>query len=62
MIFFLAIEDDIKQVNYDLEHIVDYAIAHIFERILKKYGQNREKKKTEIREILTQGSSCGRGK
>ena len=32
-----------KQVNYDLEHIVDYAIAY-FERILKKYGQNRERK------------------
>ncbi|MDD2487985.1 MAG: DNA gyrase/topoisomerase IV subunit A [Bacteroidales bacterium] len=47
----LAIEDDIKQVNYDLEHIVDYAIAY-FERILKKYGQNRERK-TEIRNFDT---------
>ncbi|MFA7081272.1 MAG: DNA gyrase/topoisomerase IV subunit A [Bacteroidales bacterium] len=43
----LAIEDDIKQVKFDLEHIIDYAIAY-FERILKKYGKGRERK-TEIR-------------
>ncbi len=43
----LAIEDDIKQVQFDLEHIIDYAIAY-FERILKKYGKGRERK-TEIR-------------
>ncbi len=47
----LAIEDDIKQVNYDLEHIIDYAIAY-FERILKKYGEGRERK-TEIRSFDT---------
>ncbi len=47
----LAIEDDIKQVNYDLEHIIDYAIAY-FERILKKYGQGKERK-TEIRSFDT---------
>jgi topoisomerase-4 subunit A len=47
----LAIEDDIKQVNYDLEHIIDYTIAY-FERILKKHGQGRERK-TEIRNFDT---------
>ncbi|MDX9799385.1 MAG: DNA gyrase/topoisomerase IV subunit A, partial [Bacteroidales bacterium] len=47
----LAIEDDIKQVNYDLEHIIDYSIAY-FERILKKYGQGKERK-TEIRSFDT---------
>ncbi|MDR0970948.1 MAG: DNA gyrase/topoisomerase IV subunit A [Bacteroidales bacterium] len=39
----LSIEDDIKQVKYDLEHIIDYAIDY-FKRILKKYGQGRERK------------------
>src|SRR5574344_36744 len=47
----IAIEDDIKQVNYDLEHLIDYAIAY-FERILKKYGQGKERK-TEIRSFDT---------
>lgn len=47
----LAIEDDMKQVNYDLEHIIDYAIAY-FERILKKYGKGKERK-TEIRNFDT---------
>ena len=43
----LAIEDDIKQVKYDLEHLIDFAIAY-FERIKTKYGKGRERK-TEIR-------------
>ncbi len=43
----LAIEDDIKQVQFDLEHLIDYAIAY-YVRILKKYGKGRERK-TEIR-------------
>lgn len=43
----LAIEDDMKQVKYDLEHLIDYAIAY-FERIRTKYGKGRERK-TEIR-------------
>ncbi len=42
-----AIEDDIKQVEYDLAHIIDYAIAY-FQRIQKKYGKGRERK-TELR-------------
>jgi topoisomerase-4 subunit A len=43
----IAIEDDIKQVKHDLEHIVDYAIAY-FHRIKEKFGKGRERK-TEIR-------------
>lgn len=42
-----AIEADIKQVNFDLEHLVDFAIAY-FENLLKKYGKGRERK-TEIK-------------
>lgn len=41
------IENDIKQVKYDLEHLVDFAVAY-FENLLKKYGKGRERK-TEIR-------------
>jgi len=47
----LAIEDDMKQVKFDLAHIVDYAIAY-FDRILKKYGKGKERK-TEIRNFDT---------
>ena len=43
----LAIEDDLKQVKDDLEHLVDYTIAY-FRRIREKYGKGRERK-TEIR-------------
>jgi topoisomerase-4 subunit A len=42
-----SIKDDIEQVNYDLDHLVDYAIAY-YERILKKYGKGRERR-TELR-------------
>ncbi len=42
-----AIEDDIKQVKFDLDHLVEYAIAY-FERIKNKFGEGRERK-TEIR-------------
>ena len=46
-----GIEDDIKQVNYDLEHLTDFAVAY-FETLLKKYGKGRERK-TEIRPFDT---------
>ena len=42
-----SIEDEIKQVNYDLEHLTEFAIAY-FEMLLKKYGKGRERK-TEIK-------------
>jgi topoisomerase-4 subunit A len=41
------LEAQIKQVNFDLEHLNDYAIAY-FEGLLKKYGKGRERK-TEIK-------------
>lgn len=41
------IEADIAQVNYDLEHLTEFAIAY-FETLLKKYGKGRERK-TEIK-------------
>jgi topoisomerase-4 subunit A len=42
-----SIEDEIKQVNQDLEHLTEFAIAY-FEMLLKKYGKGRERK-TEIK-------------
>lgn len=38
--------EELDQVNYDLDHLTDYAIAY-FERLLDKYGKGRERK-TEI--------------
>ncbi|NCI46487.1 DNA gyrase/topoisomerase IV subunit A [Sediminibacterium soli] len=46
-----GIEEDIKQVKFDLEHLTDFAVAY-FENLLKKYGKGRERK-TEIREFDT---------
>jgi len=42
-----AIEDAIKQVNFDLEHLTDFAVAY-FDNLLKKYGKGKERK-TEIK-------------
>ncbi|MFL9483566.1 DNA gyrase/topoisomerase IV subunit A [Chitinophagaceae bacterium LWZ2-11] len=42
-----AIEAEIKQVKYDLEHLTEYAVTY-FENLLKKYGKGRERK-TEIK-------------
>ncbi len=38
--------EELDQVNYDLDHLTDYAIAY-FENLLAKYGKGRERK-TEI--------------
>ncbi len=46
-----SIEAEIKQVNYDLEHLTDFAVAY-FENLLKKYAKGRERK-TEIKEFDT---------
>lgn len=46
-----GIEADIKQVEYDLAHLTDFAVAY-FETLLKKYGKGRERK-TEIKEFDT---------
>lgn len=41
------IEIEIKQVQFDLEHLTEFAVAY-FENLLKKYGKGRERK-TEIK-------------
>jgi topoisomerase IV subunit A len=42
-----AVEGEIKQVKYDLNNLVDFAVAY-YENLNKKYGKGRERK-TEIR-------------
>lgn len=42
-----AIDAEIRQVTFDLDHLTDFAVGY-FENLLKKYGKNRERK-TEIR-------------
>jgi topoisomerase-4 subunit A len=41
------LEDEIRQVNFDLEHLTDFAVAY-YEGLLKKYGKDKERK-TEIK-------------
>src|SRR5690554_640131 len=45
------IEEEIAQINYNLEHLIDYSIAY-FKRIKEKYGAGRERK-TEIKSFET---------
>jgi topoisomerase-4 subunit A len=42
-----AIEEEIKEVDYHLKHIIEYTIDY-YERIKEKYGKGRERK-TELR-------------
>ncbi len=42
-----SLEGDIEQVKYDLEHIIDFAIA-FFAKLKEKYGKGRERQ-TELR-------------
>ena len=44
-----GLEADIKQVKYDLNNLIDYAVAY-YENLLKKYGKGRERK-TEIKQF-----------
>ncbi|MFV0605588.1 MAG: DNA gyrase/topoisomerase IV subunit A [Niabella sp.] len=44
-----GLEAEIKQVKFDLEHLVDFAVAY-FENLLKKFGKGRERK-TEIKQF-----------
>ena len=46
-----GLEDDIKQVKYDLEHLTEFAVAY-YENLLKKFGKGRERK-TEIKQFDT---------
>ena len=42
-----ALEGDIEQVKYDIEHLIDFAIAY-FAKLKEKYGKGRERQ-TELR-------------
>lgn len=44
-----GLEAEIKHVKYDLEHLIEYAVAY-FENLLKKFGKGRERR-TEIRQF-----------
>lgn len=44
-----ALEADIQQVLFDLDHLTEYAVAY-YENLLKKYGKGRERK-TEIKQF-----------
>ena len=46
-----GIEEEITKVQYDLEHLTDFAVAY-YENLLKKYGKGRERK-TEIKPFDT---------
>jgi len=46
-----GLEEEISQVQFDLAHLVEYAVAY-YENLLKKYGKGRERK-TEIRPFET---------
>lgn len=38
-----ALEDELKQVQHDIDHLTEYAIAY-YEQILEKFGKGRERK------------------
>lgn len=42
-----GVEEEMERVKYDMEHIVDFAVAY-YENLLKKYGKGKERK-TEIK-------------
>jgi len=44
-----AIENEMEQVQFHLEHLTDYTITY-YENLLKKYGKGRERK-TEIKQF-----------
>jgi topoisomerase-4 subunit A len=46
-----GVEEDMEQVKYDIEHLVDYTVTY-YENLLKKYGKDRERR-TEIRNFET---------
>jgi len=46
-----SLEEQIKETDYHLEHLIEYAIA-FYERIKEKYGKGKERK-TEIRNFDT---------
>ncbi len=49
--FIAKLEEEMEQVKYDLEHLIDFAIAY-FTRLKEKYGKGRERQ-TELRSFDT---------
>ncbi len=45
------LQEELKEVNYNLKHLTEYAIAY-YQNLLDKYGKGRERK-TEIRALDT---------
>ena len=45
------LQEELKEVNYNLKHLTDYAIKY-YQNLLEKYGKGRERK-TEIRALDT---------
>jgi topoisomerase IV subunit A len=45
------LQDELKEVNYNLKHLTDYAIKY-YQNLLEKYGKGRQRK-TEIRAFDT---------
>ena len=45
------LQEELKEVNYNLKHLTEYAIKY-YENLLEKYGKGRERK-TEIRALDT---------
>ncbi len=46
-----GVEEEIKQVKHDLDHLIDFAVAY-YENLLKKYGKDKARR-TEIRSFET---------
>jgi len=49
--YIAALEEELRQVRHDLEHLTDFTIAY-FRRLLEKYGSGRERK-TKIKALDT---------
>lgn len=49
--YITGLEEELRQVRYDLEHLTDFTIAY-FRRLLEKYGSGRERK-TKIKALDT---------
>ncbi len=46
-----AVEEELKQVQFNIEHLIDFAIAY-YENLIKKFGKGKERK-TEIKHFDT---------
>jgi topoisomerase-4 subunit A len=48
--FISKLEEEMKEVEYNLEHLTDFAIAYFF-KLKEKYGKGRERQ-TELRILM----------